>query len=230
MKPYAQHAVARDAYSAIKEMAEGLLMKAARDAAELHASRGSWKLTARRMAFDYGRVGLAVEGMRDAVVHGTERGELAPPYSTELLQVLATLQTSIRLLLSDARRAEDNGSDLSGYPEGDKEGLDVLLRLIGQEIEGDGIVRERLAEVLEDAFPALYRPEEFLGMRAFYEERSGVLDHLHSELLRLSGGKGISKQSKAKWSMLKRNDAWIRKRIERALSWYGVTALHDRKK
>lgn len=39
-----------------------MLMKAARDAAELHASRGSWKLTARRMAFDYGRVGLAVEG------------------------------------------------------------------------------------------------------------------------------------------------------------------------
>lgn len=213
-------AASRDVYAVLKETAESILAKAVLDSAGLHAAGGTWKLAARRMAFDYERIHLSVEGMKQAVVHGIERGELKPPHSVGLLQTFAALLKTIRSLVGEAERAAERATDLSLFKPGDAEGLQVLGDLLDQELDGDAAIKGRLEEVMEDDFPALYQPEEFIVMLAFYEEQDAVLKQLASEARRLRCGKGISAPDKAKLDRLKRNVAWIQKRADRALGWY----------
>lgn len=220
MPSHSHLAAARDVYAGLKDAVSGILDKAVQDSAELHAAGGTWKLTARRMAFDYDRIQSTVEGMRDAVMRGIDRGELQPPHSTELLHTLAVLLNCIRALMAEARRGIEHGGDLSFFRAGSEEGRKILGSLLGQELTADDVIKARLEEVMEDDFPALYRPDEFIGMKAFYDEQNGVLEELGSQARRLSGGQGISRSDKVKLDKLKRNVIWIRKRVGRALAWY----------
>jgi hypothetical protein len=203
----------------MRESVEGLLDNAVRHETDMKLHGGVfWKLTARRMLFDYARIGAAVEAYRASLEGGLRDGHVLPEDSRDVYAMMDAFGRVSDTILAGARRGLKSGKTLASVAEEDPGAPGVIGKMVGQELEGDANVIDRLKDVTSDAFPALYSREEFLDLQGFYEEQPGVIAELAAanKRFRAKMPEHMRKEQQASIAKLKRNHARIMRMLDKA--------------
>lgn len=209
----------RHSLANMRASVEKYLDKAVRHETEMRLHGGVfWRLTGRRMSFDYERIEDAVAAYGESVAQGMRDGHLMLEESRDVLVMLESFREISGRLLKSVRRAMTSGKTLASLGVDDPRSPTIVGNLMRQELEGDANVIDRLKDVTGDAFPALYSRKEFLELAGLYEDQQTVIAELADAHKRFKATmpEAMRKEQKAMLAKLKRNHARIMRMLDKA--------------
>ncbi len=210
-------------YGMVREEVERLLARAVDDLAALTIREGRmWRLTARRMGWDYCAVARTAEGFGRQAEDWLAASDLSREQALALKGSVDELKVAVRRVLEACERGVREGDGFEVFADGDGEGYGVLLGLLDQEMAGDRVVTAFLREVVGDGIPFLHSRLEFEDVKAFYRRQAAIIAELSRAEQRLRP-KGMMRTAsmRAKLAALRRREKCIGRLVEGALAMYG---------
>ncbi|WP_072387070.1 hypothetical protein [Hyphomicrobium sp. CS1BSMeth3] len=209
-------------YGMVREGVERVLARAVDDLAALTIREGRmWRLTARRMGWDYRAVARSAEGFGWQAEQWLAGSDLSREQALALKGSVDELKVAVRRVLEACERGVREGDGLEVFADFDGEGYGVLLGLLDQELAGDRAMMEFLREVVADGIPFVHTRAEFEDVRASYAGQAAIIAELSGAERRLRP-KGMKRSAnvREKLALLRRNEKAIGRLAERALAMY----------
>lgn len=215
--------MARHSLAMIRDTISDLLDKAVKDETDFKLHGGvTWKLTARRMLFDYSRIDRASDGYRRVIEKGLSKGYFSHTEVIDVVLMLVEFARVVNALVKGARSALKDGQALTALADDDSEAPEFIGEMISQEQHGDEMVIERLKDVIADPLSVLYSRMEFAELQGFYEDQPRVIAELgaaHKHFRdRMPMASRTTQQSQL--AKLKRNHSRILRMLDKVFLMY----------